>query len=205
MLTVFIYAKLWRRSNVLTDLLVYEKIYVGTAAAFLRFFFFEIIPFIAEDSEKNIQVEREEVGIKLKVKPKVNRDGFITTKIEPEVSSVLELVGGYVPRTKVRKITTTVTVPDGQKIIIGGLLNSNIVKTVNKVPILGSIPILGYLFQHHVTNINTTDLIIEITPRVVTFDDYNVEYEIDERLEKRLLKEKVPEEKQEKVPEEIQE
>ena len=157
----------------------------------------EIIPFIAEDSEKNIQVEREEVGIKLKVKPKVNRDGFITTKIEPEVSSVLELVGGYVPRTKVRKITTTVTVPDGQKIIIGGLLNSNIVKTVNKVPILGSIPILGYLFQHHVTNINTTDLIIEITPRVVTFDDYNVEYEIDERLEKRLLKEKVLEEIQE--------
>ena len=165
----------------------------------------EIIPFIAEDSEKNIQVEREEVGIKLKVRPKVNRDGFITTKIEPEVSSVLELVGGYVPRTKVRKITTTVTVPDGQKIIIGGLLNSNIVKTVNKVPLLGSIPILGYLFQHHVTNVNTTDLIIEITPRVVTFDDYNVEYEIDERLEKRLIKEKVPEENQEKVLEEIQE
>ena len=116
---------------------------------------------------------RTELSLKLKVRPKVNRDGFITTKIEPEVSSVLELVGGYVPRTKVRKITTTVTVPDGQKIIIGGLLNSNIVKTVNKVPLLGSIPILGYLFQHHVTNINTTDLIIEITPRVVTFDDYN--------------------------------
>ncbi len=165
----------------------------------------EIIPFIAEDSEKNIQVEREEVGIKLKVRPKVNRDGFITTKIEPEVSSVLELVGGYIPRTKVRKITSTVTVPDGQKIIVGGLLNTNIVKTVNKVPLLGSIPILGYLFQHHVTNMNTTDLIIEITPRVVTFDDYNVEYDIDERLEKRLIKEKVPEEIQEKVPEEIQE
>jgi type II secretory pathway component GspD/PulD (secretin) len=165
----------------------------------------EIIPFIAEDSEKNIQVEREEVGIKLKVKPKVNRDGFITTKIEPEVSSVLELVGGYVPRTKVRKITSTVTVPDGQRIIVGGLLNSNIVKTVNKVPLLGSIPILGYLFQHHVTNVNTTDLIIEITPRVVTFEDYNVEYDIDERLEKRLIKEKVPEETQEKVLEEIQE
>ncbi len=165
----------------------------------------EIVPFVVEDSERNIQVEREEVGIKLKVRPKVNRDGFITTKIEPEVSSVLELVGGYVPRTKVRKITTTVTVPDGQKIIIGGLLNSNIVKTVNKVPILGSIPILGYLFQHHVTNINTTDLIIEITPRVVTFDDYNVEYEIDERLEKRLIKEKIPKENQEKVLEEIQE
>ncbi len=165
----------------------------------------EIIPFVAEDSEKNIQVEREEVGIKLKVKPKVNRDGFITTKIEPEVSSVLELVGGYIPRTKVRKITSTVTVPDGQRIIVGGLLNSTIVKTVNKVPLLGSIPILGYLFQHHVTSVNTTDLIIEITPRVVTFDDYNVEYDIDERLEKRLIKEKIPEENQEKTPEEIQE
>ena len=157
----------------------------------------EVVPFVVTDYEKRIQVEREEVGIKLKVKPNVNKDGQITTMIEPEVSSVMELVGGYVPRTKIRKIVSTVIVPDGKKIIVGGLRSSNIVTTINRVPILGSIPILGYLFQHKVHNVNNTDLIIEITPRVVTFEDYDVEYDIDERLERELIKEKVPDEIQE--------
>ena len=157
----------------------------------------EVVPYIAEDNEKQIQVEREEVGIKLKVKPTVNSEGQITTKIEPEVSSVMELVGGYIPRTKVRKIISTVTVPDGQKIIVGGLLSTTMSTTVNKVPLLSSIPLLGKLFQHKVSLLEKTDLIIEITPRVVTFDNVNVDIEIDEKLEKRLIKEKVSDDDQE--------
>jgi len=157
----------------------------------------EVVPYIAEDNEKQIQVEREEVGIKLKVKPTVNSEGQITTRIEPEVSSVLELVGGYIPRTKVRKITTTVTVPDGKRIFIGGLLNTTMSTTVNKVPLLSSIPILGKLFQHKVNLMEKTDLIIEITPRVVTFDGDDYEIEIDEKLEKRLIKEKISDDVQE--------
>jgi len=157
----------------------------------------EIVPYIAEDNEKQIQVEREEVGIKLKVKPTVNSEGQITTKIEPEVSSVMELVGGYIPRTKVRKITSTVTVPDGQRILVGGLLSTTMSTTVNKVPLLSAIPLLGKLFQHKVTLLEKTDLIIEITPHVVAFDNINLEIEIDEKLEKRLIIEKVSDDDQE--------
>ena len=157
----------------------------------------EVVPFVVEDNDKQIQVEREEVGIKLKIKPSVNRDGQITTIIEPEVSSVMELVGGYVPRTKVRRITSTVTVPDGRKIIVGGLLNSDIVTTTNKVPFLGDLPYIGKLFQHKVNTVNTTDLIIEITPHVVTFADSDVEFDIDERLERQLIKRKTSDENQE--------
>jgi len=149
----------------------------------------EIVPYIAEDNDKQIQVEREEVGIKLKVRPTVNSEGQITTKIEPEVSSVMELVGGYIPRTKVRKVTTTVTVPDGQRILVGGLLSTSISTTVNRVPLLSAIPLLGKLFQHRVKHLEKTDLIIEITPRVVTFDNININIDIDEELEKRLIKE----------------
>jgi len=156
----------------------------------------EVVPYIAEDSEKQIQVEREEVGIKLKVKPTVNSEGQITTKIEPEVSSVMELVGGYIPRTKVRKVTSTVTVPDGQKIIVGGLLSTSMSTTVNRVPILGSIPLLGKLFQHKVKLLEKTDLIIEITPHVVTFDE-SIDIDIDEELEKRLIHEKISDDEQE--------
>lgn len=157
----------------------------------------EIVPYIAEDNEKQIQVEREEVGIKLKVKPTVNSEGQITTRIEPEVSSVMELVGGYIPRTKVRKITTTVTVPDGQRILVGGLLSTTMSTTMNKVPLLSAIPLLGKLFQHKVTLMEKTDLIIEITPHVVTFDNINLEIEIDEKLEKKLIIEKVSNDVQE--------
>lgn len=150
----------------------------------------EIVPFVVEDYEKQIQVEREEVGIKLHIKPNVNKDGQITAKIEPEVSSVIELVGGYVPRTKIRKITSTVIVPDGKKIIVGGLLNSNIVTNTNKVPLLGDIPFIGKLFQHKENTVENTDLIIEITPHVVTAGDLDFDYDIDERLERKLIKTK---------------
>ena len=150
----------------------------------------EVIPFVVTDNEKQIQVERENVGIILKIKPTVNKDGQITTKIEPEVSSVIELVGGYVPRTKVRKATSTVTVPDGKRIIVGGLLSSTVTNQINKVPLLGDIPFIGKFFQHRYSTVNKTDLIIEITPRIVSFEDQTVEFDLDERLERKLIKEK---------------
>ena len=153
----------------------------------------EIVPFVVEDEEHQVQVEREEVGIKLRIKPTVNKDDQITTRIEPEVSSVTELVGGYIPRTKIRTITSTVTVPNGKKIIVGGLLSSTITKKTNKLPLLGDLPLIGKLFQHVYEEIENYDLIIEITPRVVTAEDHNVELDIDERLEKKLIKEKIVE------------
>ena len=147
----------------------------------------EVVPFVAEDNDKQIQVEREDVGIKLKVKPKVNKDGQITTKIEPEVSSVIELVGGYVPRTKVRRVTSTVTVPNNKRIVVGGLLNSTITKKTNKIPFLGDLPYIGKIFQHRYEVVNNTDLIIEITPRIVNLNEETPELQIDPRLERRLI------------------
>ncbi len=157
----------------------------------------EIVPFVVEDNDKQIRVEREEVGIKLQIRPTVNKDGQITARIQPEVSSVIELVGGYVPRTKIRTISSTVIVPNGKKIIVGGLLNSTIVTNINKVPLLGDIPIIGKLFQHKANTVENTDLIIEITPHVVTAEDMSYEYNIDERLERKLIQTKDSEEDQE--------
>lgn len=149
----------------------------------------EVVPYVVTDNEYQVQVEREEVGIMLKVKPSVNKDGQITTKIEPEVSSVLELVGGYVPRTKVRRVVSTVTVPDGNRIIVGGLLNSTVITTTNRVPLLSSIPFIGKFFTHKVEEVNNTDLIIEVTPRIVDTNTMNKTYDIDERLERKLIRE----------------
>ena len=151
----------------------------------------EVVPFVVTDKEYQLQVEREEAGIKLTIKPTINKDNMITTKIQPEVSSVIELVGGSVPRVKVRRISSTVTVPDGKRIILGGLLNSSIITKTNKIPLLGDIPILGRFFQHKSTIVNNNDLIIEITPRIVDMSAEVTEYEVDERLERKLIKEKM--------------
>jgi type IV pilus assembly protein PilQ len=149
----------------------------------------EVVPFVVQDREYNVQVEREEVGIILKVTPTVNKDGQITTKISPEVSSVTELVAGYVPRTKMRRVHSTVTVPNGSKIIVGGLLSSTLTSTLNKVPFLGDLPFVGKFFQHMSEQVTTTDLIIEITPRIVNIADHQVEFDVDKRLDRRLIRE----------------
>jgi type II secretory pathway component GspD/PulD (secretin) len=113
---------------------------------------------------------------------------MITAKISPEVSSIVDFIQGYLPRTKVRKITSTVTVPDGQKIILGGLLNSTLTQRTNKLPLLGDLPLIGKAFQHRIENVENTDLIIEITPRLLTGNEEVKEPVLDERMSKRLIK-----------------
>ncbi len=147
----------------------------------------EVVPFVVMDNEKQVQVERQEVGIILNVTPKVNKDGNITMSINPEVSSVTELVGGYVPRTKVRRVSSAVTVPNEHKIIVGGLLNSSISQKTNKVPFLGDLPFVGKIFQHRYELVENTDLIIEITPRLVSMQESSPEIKIDERLTRTLI------------------
>lgn len=147
----------------------------------------EVVPFVVTDNEKQIQVEREQVGIMLKVTPTVNKDGLITATIAPEVSSVTELVGGYVPRTKVRRISSTVTVPNEHKIIVGGLLNSSISQKTSKLPLFGDLPIIGRLFQHRYEVVENNDLIMEITPRLVSIGEISPEPKLDERLTRKLI------------------
>jgi len=114
-------------------------------------------------------VQKEEIGIKLRITPLINADGYITTVIEPEVSSLVSLEGPNqdLPRVSTRQATTTVRLKDGNTVIIGGLLSDEQIKTVTKVPILGQIPGLGVLFQHHQIVTNKKDLVIEVTPRIL--------------------------------------
>jgi len=148
----------------------------------------EVIPFVVMDNEKEVQVERENVGITIIVRPTINQDGQITAFIAPEVSSVIDLVGGYVPRTKTRRMTATVDVANGQKITAARLLNSNLVNTTNKLPFLGDIPFIGRLFQHQYTQVQNVDMVIEVTPRVVNVAEEQREYEVDKRLGRELIK-----------------
>lgn len=114
-------------------------------------------------------VQREEVGIKLSITPLINADGYITTVIRPEVSTVTGFRGqnSDLPVVSTRQAETTVRLKDGNSVIIGGLLSEERTVNITKVPLLGDIPGLGLLFQHHNIVSSKKDLVIEVTPRIL--------------------------------------
>jgi type IV pilus assembly protein PilQ len=114
-------------------------------------------------------IQKEEVGIKLSITPLINADGWITTSIKPEVSSVTGYNGQNkdLPVISTRQASTTVRMRDSSSVIIGGLLNTEQTTSETRVPLLGSLPGIGWLFRHHVTTSRKTDLIIEVTPHIL--------------------------------------
>lgn len=111
-------------------------------------------------------VQKEEVGIKLAITPLINADGWITTTIRPEVSSVTGY-NGDLPIIATRQVSTTVRLRDSSSVIIGGLLNEERVTTESRLPILSDIPVLGVFFRHKFTTVKKTDLVIEVTPHIM--------------------------------------
>tara|TARA_A100001011_G_scaffold399788_1_gene510219 strand:- start:1760 stop:3175 length:1416 start_codon:yes stop_codon:yes gene_type:complete len=132
----------------------------------------DIVPYILSSGGVGgqVQVQKEEVGIKLNILPTVNTDGYITVKVEPEVSTIFEFIGpdANIPRVKSRTSSTTIRVKDGQSIVIGGLLSNDKKQTTYKVPILHKIPIIGSkLFTSRGVIERKTDLVIQITPKII--------------------------------------
>jgi type II secretory pathway component GspD/PulD (secretin) len=137
----------------------------------------EKIPYITQNYNSaatagggaNLQVNHEEVGVKIHMLPHVNKDAEITLMLEPEVSSITGFKGpnSDLPLVKVRKTQTTVRVADGQTIFLAGLLSEEESEEVRKIPVLGQIPVIGGLFSHKLTTKRKTNLIIEIKPRII--------------------------------------
>ncbi len=115
------------------------------------------------------QVQKEEVGIKLHITPLINADGYITTQISPEVSSVIGFQGqnNDLPVISTRQATTTVRLKDGASVIIGGLLSEDKTTNITKLPLLGQIPGIGALFSHTSITSSKRDLVIEVTPHIL--------------------------------------
>ncbi len=125
--------------------------------------------FNAGGQSKQITVKQTEVGIVLNVVPSINPDGWITTVVAPEVSSIVDWRGPNmdIPQVKRRTTQTTVRVKDGESIIIAGLLDTQTVKVVNRLPILSQLPFVGGFFRNNSEQISKTDLIIQVTPHIL--------------------------------------
>jgi len=113
-------------------------------------------------------VERLDVGIELKVTPRINDDGRISLEIEQQVSSVLGPIGQTTDFiTNERELKTEVVAQDGDIIILGGLLEENEQLQVDKVPLLGDIPVLGRLFRSEGKSNQRTNLMIFLRTTIV--------------------------------------
>lgn len=111
-------------------------------------------------------VERQEVGIKLKVTPQINEGDAVQLLIEQEVSSVSGATSVDILINK-REIKTSVIVDDGGTIVLGGLIDEDVQESVSKVPILGDIPFLGHLFKSTTTSKRKRNLMVFIRPTIV--------------------------------------
>ncbi|WP_430880532.1 type II secretion system secretin GspD [Granulosicoccus sp. 3-233] len=114
-------------------------------------------------------IERQDVGISLKVKPQINEGDNIKMEIEQEVSDVsaTAITGASDITTNKRSIKTTVLVEDGQTLVLGGLMDDQINDTRSKVPFLGDIPLLGSLFRYRTNSKSKRNLMVFLHPTIL--------------------------------------
>jgi pilus assembly protein CpaC len=120
-----------------------------------------------------VSIEFKEYGIRLNFIPTVTPRGTIRLQVAPEVSALdytneVEISGFEVPGLTTRRVNTEVELKDGQTFIIGGLLDKSLTDTFSKIPFLGDIPIIGKLFQSQSKTKNDTELIVLVTPEIVS-------------------------------------
>ncbi|WP_299810885.1 type II secretion system secretin GspD [uncultured Shewanella sp.] len=111
-------------------------------------------------------VERKEVGVKLKVVPQINEGSSVKLTIEQEVSGINGKTGVDVTFAT-RRLTTTVMADSGQIVVLGGLIKEEVQESVQKVPFLGDIPIIGHLFKSSSSGKKKTNLMVFIKPTII--------------------------------------
>lgn len=116
-------------------------------------------------------VERKTVGIKLKVKPQINEGDSVMLEIEQEVSSVADAASSSSADLgatfNTRTVNNAVLVRSGETVVVGGLLDSNVTESEDKVPLLGDIPVLGALFRSTSKQHSKRNLMLFIRPLII--------------------------------------
>jgi len=109
----------------------------------------------------------KDVGVILTVTPRINKSETVSLDVNQQINNLVEFTLFNAPVISKREATASVTVKDGQTMIIGGIIEDNKTETINRVPILSSIPFIGKLFQRKETTAGKTELMVFITPRII--------------------------------------
>ncbi|MBK8284082.1 MAG: type II secretion system secretin GspD [Ahniella sp.] len=151
-------------------------------------------------------IERKEIGIKLKVTPRINEGDSVALDIFQEVSSLAPTPAGATDLvTNKREISTSVMVQDGGMLVLGGLISNQVDQSVNKVPGLGDIPLLGNLFKYRNSKMQKRNLMVFLRPtilrdpeteRVISQEKYNLlraeQIQAREHRESMIREEEMP-------------
>lgn len=124
----------------------------------------------SDQTVQTFQYEYRPVGVKLKFTPQINKNRMVTLNLYQEVKAISGATQDALanPKFSKRDIKTVVRVEDGQTIVIGGLVSTDKNRNVRKIPILGDIPLIGYLFKRTSLTLKKTNLLVFITPHILS-------------------------------------
>jgi type IV pilus assembly protein PilQ len=110
-----------------------------------------------------------EVGAQLRLRPFISSDGLIRMEVHPELSTgQVKLQGGFtLPKKDVTQVTTNVMVRDGATVIIGGLMREDLTSNTTQIPLLGSLPGVGFLFRQKSDRTQRSEILVLITPHII--------------------------------------
>ncbi|HEY7725153.1 MAG TPA: type II secretion system secretin GspD [Anaeromyxobacteraceae bacterium] len=112
-------------------------------------------------------IQRQNVELRLKVKPQINEGESVTLQLDEQTEEIVDKDPQLGPTTAKRSVKTKVTVKDQTTIVIGGLIQDRTVTSVHKTPLLGDVPVLGWLFRDQTTTKTKTNLLLFLTPYII--------------------------------------
>jgi len=112
-------------------------------------------------------IERKDVGLTLRIKPQISEGGAVRLQIYQEVSSIQDRTNVAGVITNKRSVESTVLVDDGQIVVIGGLMQDSVSDGLEKVPVLGDLPVLGSLFRYNTRSRSKTNLMVFLRPTLL--------------------------------------
>ena len=112
-------------------------------------------------------IQRQNVELRLKIKPQINASDHVRLEVDEQTEEIAATDKQLGPTTSKRTAKTTVVAKDQETVVIGGLIQERTVKGISKIPLLGSLPVLGWLFRNETTKKTKTNLLLFLTPYII--------------------------------------
>ncbi len=113
------------------------------------------------------QIQRQNVELKLKIKPQINEGDYIRMTIDESTEEIASTDPVLGPTTSKRAAKTVIVAKDQESVVIGGLMQDRVIKSNNKTPLLGDIPVIGWLFRYDTTKKEKVNLLLFLTPYII--------------------------------------
>ena len=112
-------------------------------------------------------IQRQNVELRLKIKPQINESDYVRLEVDEQTEEIASVDKELGPTTSKRSAKTTVVAKDQETVVLGGLIQERTIRDVKKVPVLGSLPVIGWLFRNESTKKTKTNLLLFLTPYII--------------------------------------